>query len=96
MTAETGFYDHQMPRKLDPEARRVALVMLARGLLRPHEAAELAGVSLQVVHYWITHAGIDWERIRRRRIANAWRKAMKRSPRLVEEGDEAQALSVDS
>jgi hypothetical protein len=73
-----------MPRTLDPEARRVALALLAQGVLRPHEAAEMAGVSIQVVNYWLRRAGVDWERIRRRRLGKLWRKEMKRGPRLVE------------
>lgn len=83
-SSNMGFYDHQMPSALDPEARRAALALLARGVMRPHEVAELAGVTLQVMNYWIQHAGVDWERIRRRRNAAAWRKEVKRGPRLVE------------
>lgn len=81
--SEMDFYDRVM-RQLDPEARRVALALLARGIIRPHEAAELAGVSLQVVRYWIRRKGVDWERIRRRRLAHAWRKELRNGPRLVE------------
>lgn len=88
-----------MPRTIDREARRAALALLARGILRPHEAAELAGVSVQVVNYWLRRSRIDWERVRRRVLGNAWRKAMKIGPRLVESEpspSEPQALSVDS
>lgn len=84
LTVNMGFYDNEMPRVIDREARRAALALLARGIIRPHEAAELAGVSLQVVRYWLRRAGVDWERIRRRRLGNAWRKEIKRGPRLVE------------
>lgn len=78
------FYDHTMPNAIDPDARRVALALLARGIIRPHEAAELAGVSLQVMNHWLRRSGVDWERMRRRVLGNAWRKEMKRGPRLVE------------
>lgn len=73
-----------MPRAIDREARRVALSMLAQGIARPHEVAELAGVSLQVVNYWVLRAGVDWQRIRNRKLLDAWRKGMRRGPKLVE------------
>lgn len=79
-----GFYDHTMPNAIDRDARRAALALLARGIIRPHEAAELAGVSLQVMNHWLRRAGVDWERMRRRVLGNAWRKEIKRGPRLVE------------
>lgn len=83
------FDDHQMPTPpkapaIDQDARRAVLALAARGIIRPHEAAELAGVSLQVVDYWLRRAGVDWKRMRRRVLGNAWRKEMKRGPRLVE------------
>lgn len=77
------FYDYQM-RLIDSDARRVALSLLAQGLARPHEVASLAGVSLQVVHYWCRRAGVDWERTRGRRLATAWRKGMRNGRKLVE------------
>jgi len=77
--AKSGFYDHKMPQALDRDARRAALALLARGLIRPHEAAELAGVSLQVVNYWCKRAGIDWERVRRTNLTRAWRKEIARN-----------------
>lgn len=82
--ANMGFYDHQMPKAIDREARRAALALLARGIIRPHEAAELAGVSLQVMSYWLRRSGVDWERVRSRVLSRAWRKEMKSGPRLVE------------
>lgn len=74
----------KMAKPLDPDARRVALALLAQGLVRPHEVAQMAGVSLQVVNYWCTAAGVDWERMRRRRYAALWRKRMRRGPKTVE------------
>lgn len=73
------FYDHQM-RQVDPEARRAALSLLARGEVRPHEAAALAGVSLQVMNHWIRRARVDWQRVRDARIAKAWSKALQSLP----------------
>lgn len=62
----------------DPEARRAALSLLARGAITISEAADLAGISRQLMRYWCKRARIDWQRIRRRRIAKAWRKAVNR------------------
>lgn len=58
----------------DDEARSAALALLARGMLTPSQAAELAGVSRQLVRYWLKAAGIDWERAWRRRQAGMWRR----------------------
>ena len=71
-------------RPLDQEARRAVLSMLAEGTIRPHEAAKLAGVSLQVVDYWIRKANVDWEQIRDGRIGNMFRKKLNNGSRLVE------------
>lgn len=65
-----------MPRpEMDPDARRVALRLLARGIGTPGEIAELAGVSRQVVEYWAAHAGVDWRKVQRAKLLKAWRKA---------------------
>lgn len=66
-----------MPRAPDdPIAKRVALSMLAQGAGTPSEIAELAGVSRQVVENWATRAGIDWRKIKRAKLAKAWRRAI--------------------
>lgn len=65
-------YDRQVEK--DDEARSAALALLARGMITPSQAAELAGVSRQLVHYWLKAAGIDWERAWRRRTAGMWRR----------------------
>lgn len=70
----------KMPSAIDIDARRAALALLAEGVVRPHEAAELAGVSLQVMNYWIAAAGLDWQRVRDRRLAKAWTRALKGRP----------------
>lgn len=74
----------KMPKLIDREARRATVALLARGVLRPHEAATLAGVSLQLVRYWCRIAGVDWARIRNRRNADAWRKELQNGAKLVE------------
>lgn len=58
----------------DDEARSAALGLLARGMITPGQAAELAGVSRQLVRYWLQHAGIDWRRAWSRRQASMWRR----------------------
>lgn len=58
----------------DHEARIAALSLLARGMITPGQAADLAGVSRQLVQYWIGHAGIDWRRAWLRRQASMWRR----------------------
>lgn len=63
-------------RRIDPEARRAALVLLAKGEATMAEVAQLAGISRQVVRYWAEVAGIDWSRARTDRLARAWRKAL--------------------
>lgn len=64
------------PRKVekDDEARSAALGLLARGMITPGQAADLAGVSRQLVAYWLKHAGIDWRRAWERRQASLWRR----------------------
>jgi hypothetical protein len=44
------------------QARKAARRMLARGVCTPAEAAELAGVSRQLMRYWAK--GIDWKAAR--------------------------------
>ena len=63
----------------NPELKYAVIGLLARGLCRPHEAAELAGVSLQVMNYWI--AGMNWKRNRRAELLKAWRRV--NGPKLV-------------
>jgi hypothetical protein len=58
----------------DDEARSAALSLLAKGMLTPGQAADLAGVSRQLVAYWIKHADIDWKRAWTRRQASLWRR----------------------
>jgi hypothetical protein len=58
----------------DNEARSAALALLARGMITPGQAADLAGVSRQLVAYWLQHAGINWRRAWERRQASMWRK----------------------
>lgn len=73
-------------RVKDPNARRAVRSMLARGLLTLSEAAEIAGVSRQLARQWA--ADIRWQEIRRQRLADLFRKELKRGSgiRLVEMG----------
>lgn len=65
-------------KPIDPVVKRAALALLARGVVRPHEVAELAGVSLQVVNYWIKRRGVNWERTRSHVLGKAWRRELSR------------------
>jgi len=58
----------------DDEARSAALSLLTRGMITPGQGAELAGVSRQLVAYWLRQAGIDWRRAWERRQAVMWRR----------------------
>lgn len=68
----------------DAEARRVALAMLARGLMKPGDAAAFAGVSRQLVNKWLRKAKIDWKRVHYGVLRKHWNREMRRGPRLVE------------
>ncbi len=63
-----------MKRQPRPE-RRAELALLRRGEATVSEAAELAGVSRQLVHAWCRVAGIDAIEKRRARLAKLWRRA---------------------
>jgi len=65
-------YARQMEK--DAEARSAALALIARGLLTPGQAAELAGVSRQLVHFWLKQHGISWQATHQARLATMWRK----------------------
>lgn len=43
-------------------------------MITPGQAAELAGVSRQLVAYWICSSGINWRKAFDRRQASIWRK----------------------
>lgn len=58
----------------DQEARSAALSLLSKGMVTPSQAAALAGVSAQLVAYWMRAAGIDWRRAWLRRQASIWRR----------------------
>jgi predicted HTH domain antitoxin len=58
----------------DEIGRSAALSLLARGMITPAQAAELAGVSRQLVQYWLQASGINWRRAWSRRQAGMWRK----------------------
>lgn len=58
----------------DEIGRNAALSLLARGMITPGQAAELAGVSRQLVAYWLRQSGINWRKAFDRRQASIWRK----------------------
>ncbi len=58
----------------DPEAQEAALALLRRGLATLGEAAQLTGVSPQLVRQWALAARLDWKQARRKRLEGAWRK----------------------
>jgi hypothetical protein len=58
----------------DEIGRNAAVSLLSRGMITPGQAAELAGVSRQLVRYWLKHAGVDWRRAWSRRQAAMWRR----------------------
>jgi hypothetical protein len=64
----------------DPQAKRAALSILARGLGTPGEIALLAGVSRQLVESWARSAKLDWHMPHYQRLTRAWRKAMRDEP----------------
>jgi hypothetical protein len=60
--------------KVDDESRTAAISLLSKGMATPSQVATLAGVSPQLVAYWIKAAGIDWRRAWLRRQAGMWRR----------------------
>ena len=68
-------------RELDAEMRQAVISLLAQGLIRPHEAAKLAGVSLQVVNYWIVESGVDWQKVRQHVIKRLYRRHYRKAAR---------------
>lgn len=60
--------------KVDEEARSAAISLLAKGMATPSHVAALAGVSPQLVAYWLKAAGIDWRKAWLRRQAGMWRR----------------------
>lgn len=60
----------------DDDARAVALELLREGEATVSDAARLAGVDRQLVHYWAKAAGIDPNGARDTRLARQWRAKM--------------------
>lgn len=54
--------------------RQAALKLLAKGIASPSEVAELAGVSRQLVYFWINSAGVDWRRARQAALQKSWQR----------------------
>lgn len=53
--------------------RQAVLEMLAKGYCTLSEAAELAGTSRQLVHYWARMANVDAGKARERLLLTIWR-----------------------
>jgi DNA invertase Pin-like site-specific DNA recombinase len=68
----------------DPEARRVVLALLSRGLVSPCEITELSGFDRSTIVRWPKVAGVDWQSQRAQVVAALWRKEMGRGSKLVE------------
>lgn len=59
----------------DNPARKAARAMLMEGIASPSEVAELAGVSRQLVNFWM--ADLDWRKARETRLAKEWRARLR-------------------
>jgi transposase-like protein len=86
------FYEREMEK--DAEARRAAVSLIARGIASIPEVARLAGVSRQLVRHWCKRAGVDVSRTRQRKLADAWRKEMRRGTKLVETSPKGSARTA--
>jgi predicted HTH domain antitoxin len=62
----------------DDEARTAAIRLISRGLITPGEAAKLAGVSRQLVNYWLRRGKVQWHDRYHDRIGKVWRKELMR------------------
>lgn len=60
----------------DPDAREAAIELLKEGEATVSDAASLAGVDRQLVHYWAKVAGIDVTAVREERLARRWRRLL--------------------
>lgn len=58
----------------DPAARKAALSLLSKGLLTQAEAAQLAGVSRQLMRHWARE--VPAIRNREALLAKLWRKEL--------------------
>jgi hypothetical protein len=72
------FYERKMRK--DPEAKRAVLLLIARGMITVPEAAQLAGVSRQLIHAWCGSKRMSTTRARQAKITRAWRKALMERP----------------
>ena len=60
----------------DPDAKRAAIALLSKGLISKSEAADLAGVSRQLVQHWARDIPID--KARNTILGKLWRQEMRR------------------
>jgi predicted HTH domain antitoxin len=62
----------------DGDARLAAVRLVSRGLITPGEAAQLAGVSRQLVNYWLRRRDVEWQDRYHERLGKMWRKELDR------------------
>ncbi len=67
----------QRKSSMDKNAKEIALEMAREGAASMSEIADLAGVSRQLLLYWLKAADIDINRTRAAYLAKEWRKRMK-------------------
>lgn len=60
----------------DPEARRAVLLLISRGMITVPEAAQLAGVSRQLIYGWCKSRRMSVDRARKAKIVKLWRRAI--------------------
>jgi transposase-like protein len=58
----------------DDSIRNRAIKLLQNGRALPSEIAELAGISRQLLHYWIKTERIGWREARERYLKKVWSK----------------------
>jgi hypothetical protein len=73
----------------ETDPRDAALRLLARGLITPHEAAAVCGVSRQRAYGWWRREGVTWRPARARVLARLlareiaeieWRRSRRTAP----------------
>lgn len=63
----------------DDEARLAAVKLVSRGLITPGEAARLAGVSRQLVNYWLRREEVQWQDRYHERLGKLWCREISRA-----------------
>jgi hypothetical protein len=58
----------------DDITRKAALKLLRNGVASPSEVAKLAGISRQLMRFWITDDKLNWRKARAAALSKAWRR----------------------